>query len=143
MVEAAVVLVHSVWSFPGQPTSGSRSALVVALIAMSLACFHPESMEDVIPKPANVLQLLGLVLALNSLAGLCLVVVELTVIIRPIGEDESSIAVSLAMLEIADEETTVLFVHRSKSIGVSFILSEKSHTASSSPRYTSPPYLRR
>lgn len=113
MIETAVVLIHSIWSFPSEPASRPRSVLIVALIPMSLACFHPESMEDVVPEPANVLQMLGLVLALNSLAGLCFVVVELAVVVRPIWEDESAIAVSLAMLEIANKETAVLFVHGS------------------------------
>lgn len=79
---------------------------------MSLARFHPEPMEDIISEPANILQLLGFILPLNTLTSLCLIVVELAVIIRPIGEDKCAIAVGLSLFEVANEETTILFVHR-------------------------------
>lgn len=80
-IEAAIVLIHTVWGFPVELASRPRSVLIVALIPMYLACFHPKSMEDVVLEPANVLQVLGFELPLNSLACLCLIVVELAVVV--------------------------------------------------------------
>lgn len=112
MVETAVILIHPIRSLPVQSTSRPRPILIITLISMSLPCLHPESMEDIIPEPAYILQLLGFILPLNTLTSLCLIAVELAMIIRPISEDKSTIAVGLPLFEVANEETSVLFVHR-------------------------------
>lgn len=111
MVETTVILIHPIRSLPVQSTPRPRSILIIALISMSLACLHPEPMEDIIPEPAYILQLLGFILPLNTLTSLCLIVVELAMIIRPIREDKSTIAVGFPLFEVANEETSVLFVH--------------------------------
>lgn len=74
--------------------------------------------------------------------SMCLVVMEMSLIDKPIWSKICTFAFCFAMLEVPDIERAIRLVHFADAVGVLVMLNRKINTSSSSPSYIYSPNLR-
>ena len=126
VVEGSIVYVLPVFSLP----------LVLALLPwpsqespLEFIIFSPlegVSIELVVPEAPLVREVIGLVFPVFSGGR---ILPELPLVVRPILENIGSPAMSFSVLEEADVESAVIFVHSPEAIGPGSVLGEEISTA--------------
>jgi hypothetical protein len=135
-IERSVVLILSIFSIPGQTTVLSNPIDIGAFESMILPSLDTFSVELIVSEAPFVGNLFILV---DTVFGLGHIAMEVALVVRSIGKDESTVAFSLSVIEVADIETTIFLKHSTKAVRASALLNHNGVTLSSYPTYVSDP----
>lgn len=135
-IERSVVLVLSIFSIPGQTAVFSNPIDIGAFESVILSSLDALSVELVVSEAPFVGNFFILV---DTVFGLGYIAMEVALVVRSIRKDESTVAFSLSVIEVADIETTIFLEHSPKAVRASALLNNSGVTLSSYPTYVSDP----
>jgi len=100
---------------PSQRAFGSSSFFECSMVDLTLADFQNFSFKHVVLESSPTSQHLRVKLAF---LGLTTVIIEISIIVRPVGKDIGSFALGFPIFEVSDVEIVILFVHLSEAFRI-------------------------
>ena len=130
IIERSIVDILSVFSVPSELTSLFCSINICSFISISISSLICLTMEFIIFESTFISHVIGLILAILSI---CWVLVKLSLVKGTVREDESSSSVGFSVIKPSDIESSVLFVHSSKTVRFKTGLNILNYTSSREP----------